>query len=260
MPLTSWSVSVLIIGTRGERFLSLALPGLRVGTEVVPSPVGTTLLHADKAREGIPTFPGLSVFPFGQNGGVPDDLPVILFASADDLEAWLEQEHGQTAGIWLKLAKKDSGVESVSYAEAVELGLCFGWIDGQARRFDERHYLQRFTPRRQRSKWSRLNRDRVEALIATGRMRPSGLAAVDAAKADGRWDEAYEPPSTAKVPPDLERELKRDRAARESFEKLDGANRYAIIHRLADAKRPETRERRLRKYIEMLKRGERIHP
>jgi uncharacterized protein YdeI (YjbR/CyaY-like superfamily) len=191
---------------------------------------------------------------------VARELPVILFASASELEAWLEQEHGSTEGIWLKFAKKDSGLESVSYAEAVELSLCFGWIDGQARRFDELHYLQRFTPRRPRSKWSRLNRDRVEALIVAGRMRPSGLAAVDAAKADGRWDAAYEPPSTAEVPPDLERELKGDRAARENFEALDGANRYAIIYRLNDAKRPETRERRLRKFVEMLKRGERIHP
>ncbi len=190
---------------------------------------------------------------------MPDDLPIILFPSAADLEAWLEAEHDGSEGIWLKLAKKDSGVESVSYAEAVELGLCFGWIDGQARRFDDRHYLQRYTPRRPRSKWSRLNRERVEALAAAGRMRPSGIAAVEAAKGDGRWDAAYEPPSTAEVPPDLERELKRDRAARESFEALDGANRYAIIYRLNDAKRPETRERRLRQFVEMLRRGERIH-
>ena len=132
----------------------------------------------------------------------------------------------------------------------VEVGLCFGWIDGQARRLDERHFLQRFTPRRPRSKWSRLNRERVEALIAAGRMRPSGLAAVEAAKADGRWDAAYEPASTAEVPPDLERELKRDRTAREAFEALDSANRYAIIYRLNDAKQPETRERRLRKFVD----------
>jgi uncharacterized protein YdeI (YjbR/CyaY-like superfamily) len=191
---------------------------------------------------------------------VPDDLPVILFASAADLEAWLEAEHAESGGIWLKLAKKDSGVDSVSYAEAVELGLCFGWIDGQARRFDDRHYLQRYTPRRPRSKWSRLNCERVEALAAAGRMRPPGIAAVEAAKADGRWEEAYEPPSRAEVPPDLERELKRDRAAREGFEALDGANRYAIIYRLKDAKRPETRARRLQKFVEMLRRGERIHP
>ena len=191
---------------------------------------------------------------------MPDDLPIILFPSAADLEAWLEAEHDRSEGIWLKIAKKDSGIDSVSYAEAVELGLCFGWIDGQARRFDDRHYLQRYTPRRPRSKWSRLNRERVEALAAAGRMRPSGIAAVEAAKGDGRWDAAYAPPSTAEVPPDLERELKRDRAARESFEALDRANRYAIIYRLNDAKRPETRARRLKKFVEMLRRGERIHP
>jgi uncharacterized protein YdeI (YjbR/CyaY-like superfamily) len=191
---------------------------------------------------------------------VADDLPVILFPSAAELEAWLEDEHARSDGIWLKIARKGTGVESVTHAEAVEVGLCFGWIDGQARRLDDRHYLQRFTPRRPRSRWSRLNRERVEALDAAGRMRPSGLAEVEAAKADGRWDAAYEPPSTAEVPPDLERELKRDRAAREAFEALDGANRYAIIYRLNDAKRPETRERRLRKFLEMLRRGERIHP
>jgi uncharacterized protein YdeI (YjbR/CyaY-like superfamily) len=189
-----------------------------------------------------------------------DDLPVILFASAAELEAWLEVEHAESEGLWLKIARKDSGVESVSYAEAVELGLCFGWIDGQARRFDDRHYLQRYTPRRARSKWSRLNREKVEALAAAGRMRPSGLAAVEAARADGRWDAAYEPASTAEVPPDLQRELKRDQAARAGFEALDGANRYAVIYRLNDAKRPETRERRLRKFLEMLRNGETIHP
>ena len=191
---------------------------------------------------------------------MPDDLPIILFASAAELEAWLEAEHAESEGIWLKIAKKGSGVGSVSYAEAVELGLCFGWIDGQGKRFDDRHYLQRFTPRRPRSKWSRLNRDRAEALVAAGRMRPTGLAAVEAAREDGRWDAAYEPPSTAEVPPDLERELARDRSAREAFEALDGANRYAIIYRLNEAKRPETRERRLQKFVEMLRRGERIHP
>jgi uncharacterized protein YdeI (YjbR/CyaY-like superfamily) len=191
---------------------------------------------------------------------VADDLPVILFPSAAELEAWLEDEHARSDGIWLKIARKGTGVESVTHAEAVEVGLCFGWIDGQARRLDDRHYLQRFTPRRPRSRWSRINCERAEALDAAGRMRPSGLAEVEAAKADGRWDEAYEPPSTAEVPPDLERELKRDRAAREAFETLDGANRYAIIYRLNDAKRPETRERRLRKFVEMLRRGERIHP
>ncbi|HEY7257274.1 MAG TPA: YdeI/OmpD-associated family protein [Solirubrobacterales bacterium] len=191
---------------------------------------------------------------------MPEELPVILFSSAAELEVWLEREHDRSPGIWLKIAKRGSGIDSVSYADAVELGLCFGWIDGQGRRLDERHYLQRFTPRRAQSRWSRLNRDRVEELAAAGRMRPAGIAAVDAAKADGRWDAAYEPPSSAEVPADLERELERDRAARRSFEALDGANRYAIIYRLNDARRPETRERRLRKFLEMLRRGEKIHP
>jgi uncharacterized protein YdeI (YjbR/CyaY-like superfamily) len=218
------------------------------------------LVSADKAREGISHLPGPVCILFGENRAVADDYPVILFAAAPDLEAWLEENGEGCEGIWLKLARKGSGVESVTYAEAVELGLRFGWIDSQARGHDERHYLQRFTPRRRRSKWSRINRENAEALIEAGRMRPPGLAAVEAAKADGRWEAAYEPPSTAVVPPDLERELKRDPAARRAFESLNSINRFAIIHRLDDAKRPETRERRLRKYVEMLRRGERIHP
>jgi uncharacterized protein YdeI (YjbR/CyaY-like superfamily) len=188
-----------------------------------------------------------------------DDLPVLLFASPPELEAWLERSHADSDGLWLKIAKKDSGVESVTYAEALELALCFGWIDSQKRGFDEVHFLQRFTPRRPRGKWSKINREKAEALIASGAMRPTGLAEVEAAKADGRWDGAYAGQRTAKVPDDLQRELDRNRAAREFFATLDSANRYAIVYRLEDAKRAETRERRLRKFIGMLERGEKIH-
>ena len=133
-----------------------------------------------------------------------DDLPILLFASPPDLEAWLEENHGELAGIWLKIAKKGSGVESVNYAEALELALCFGWIDSQKRGFDERHFLQRFTPRRPRGKWSLINREKAEGLIAAGAMRPAGLAEVEAAKADGRWEAAYAGQRTAKVPEDLQ--------------------------------------------------------
>jgi uncharacterized protein YdeI (YjbR/CyaY-like superfamily) len=188
-----------------------------------------------------------------------DDLPVLLFASPPDLEAWLESNHASSDGLWLKIAKKGSGVESVTYAEALELALCFGWIDSQKRGFDERHFLQRFTPRRPRGKWSKINREKAEALIVSGEMRPAGLAEVEAARADGRWDMAYAGQRTAKVPDDLQRELDRNRAAREFFATLDSANRYAILYRLDDAKKPETRERRLRKFVGMLERGERIH-
>jgi uncharacterized protein YdeI (YjbR/CyaY-like superfamily) len=188
-----------------------------------------------------------------------DDLPILLFTTTADLEAWLEDNHASSDGLWLKIVKKGSGAESVSYAEALELALCFGWIDSQKRGFDERHFLQRFTPRRPRGKWSRINREKAEGLIAAGSMRAAGLAEVEAAKSDGRWDAAYAGQRTAKVPADLQGELDRSEAAREFFGSLDSANRYAIIYRLEEAKKPETRERRLRKFIEMLERGERIH-
>jgi uncharacterized protein YdeI (YjbR/CyaY-like superfamily) len=188
-----------------------------------------------------------------------DDLPVRLFAARPELEAWLEDNHGSSPGFWLKIAKKGSGVESVDYAEALELALCFGWIDSQKRGFDEIFFLQRFTPRRPRGKWSQINRTKAEELIAAGAMRPSGLAEVEAAKADGRWDAAYAGQRTATVPDDLRQELDRNPAAREFFDSLDAANRYAILYRLGEAKKAETRERRLRKFIAMLGRGEKIH-
>jgi uncharacterized protein YdeI (YjbR/CyaY-like superfamily) len=188
-----------------------------------------------------------------------DELPILLFASPADLEAWLDENHAGSAGLWLKIAKKGSGVESVSYAQALELALCFGWIDSQKRGFDEEHFLQRFTPRRPRGKWSLINREKAEGLIASGAMRTAGLAEVEAAKADGRWEAAYAGQRRAEVPDDLQRELDRNEAARESFAKLDSANRYAILYRLQEAKKPETRERRLRKFIGMLERGEKVH-
>ncbi len=190
---------------------------------------------------------------------MPEELPIMLFATPVDLERWMEEEHAGSAGLWLKIAKKGSGVRSVSYAEALAVALCFGWIDSQKRGFDEKHFLQRFTPRRPRGRWSRINREKAEDLIAAGRMRPAGLAQVEAAMADGRWDAAYEGQRTAEVPPDLERELEGNPAAREFFARLDSANRYAIVYRLSEAKRSETRERRLRKFVAMLERGEKIH-
>ncbi|MFP5389762.1 MAG: YdeI/OmpD-associated family protein, partial [Thermoleophilia bacterium] len=171
-----------------------------------------------------------------------DDLPVLLFASKGELEAWLEENHADGEGLWLKIAKKGSGVESVDYAEALEVALCFGWIDSQKRALDEAFFLQRFTPRRPRGKWSQINRAKAEALIAAGTMRPAGLAEVEAAKADGRWEAAYQGQRTATVPDDLKDELDRNEAASEFFANLDSANRYAIIYRLQEAKKPETRE------------------
>jgi uncharacterized protein YdeI (YjbR/CyaY-like superfamily) len=187
------------------------------------------------------------------------ELPIVLFAGQPELEAWLEENHASSPGLWLKIAKKGAPEPSVTYAEAVEVSLCFGWIDSQKRGLDETHFLQRFTPRRPRGRWSRINREKAEALIEAGRMRETGLAEVEAARADGRWEAAYEGQRTARVPDDLQRALDSSPAAAEFFASLDGANRYAVIYRLEEAKKPETRERRMRKFIAMLERGEKIH-
>jgi uncharacterized protein YdeI (YjbR/CyaY-like superfamily) len=187
------------------------------------------------------------------------DLPVMPFASRDAWAAWLEEQHAASDGLWLKFAKKGSGLDSVTYAEAVEVALCYGWIDGQVRKFDQDYYLQRFTPRRARSKWSKINRQKATELIERGEMKPAGLREVERARADGRWDAAYDAPSTAQVPDDLLRELEKNEPAREFFETLDGRNRYAILYQIQDAKRPETRARRIEKYVAMLSEGKKIY-
>jgi uncharacterized protein YdeI (YjbR/CyaY-like superfamily) len=189
-----------------------------------------------------------------------DGSQTLSFASAAGWEAWLEANHASSDGLWIKVAKKGSGIASVTIAEALDLCLCFGWIDGQRRALGENHFLQRCTPRRERSKWSRINVEKVAELTAAGRMRPVGLAEVERAKADGRWDDAYESPSRIGVPADLERELAARPAARQFFDGLDSRNRYAILYRLEDAKRPETRTRRLAKFVAMLEAEERIYP
>ena len=187
------------------------------------------------------------------------DLPSVPFASRAEWEAWLEA-HPDADGIWVKLAKKGTGIPTVTYAEAVEVALCFGWIDGQSRGLDETYYLQRFTPRRARSVWSKLNRTKAEALIASGAMRPGGLREVERAKADGRWAAAYDSPSTAVVPDDLRHALDGNDAARAAFEGLDATNRYAILHRLQLAKKPETRAANIEKFVAMLAAGDKLHP
>jgi uncharacterized protein YdeI (YjbR/CyaY-like superfamily) len=188
------------------------------------------------------------------------DLAIVSVASAREWEQWLEEHHRSAPGVWLKLAKKGSPTSSPSQAEAVETALCFGWIDGQGAPHDDTAWLQRFTPRRARSKWSQVNREKALRLIDEGRMRPAGLEQVELARSDGRWEGAYEPQSTATVPDDLAAELERSPKAAAFFATLNRVNRYAILYRLHDAKRPETRARRLRKYVEMLERGEKIHP
>jgi uncharacterized protein YdeI (YjbR/CyaY-like superfamily) len=190
----------------------------------------------------------------------PDDLPVLPFASREAWEAWLEEHHANSPGVWLKIAKKASGIETITHAEALEVALCFGWIDGQRRGLDAEWFLQRFTPRRSRSRWSQINRDKAEELIARGAMRPAGLREVERAKADGRWDAAYASPSKIEVPPDLHQALDANPAAKELFEALDATNRYAVLYRIDEAKRPETRARRIEKFVAMLARGEKLHP
>lgn len=184
----------------------------------------------------------------------PEELagqPVILFATVPDCEAWFAEHHGAHRGFWLKIGKVGAA-ETVSYAEALEVALCHGWIDGQKRGYsDETYWLQRFTPRGPRSKWSQLNRDKAEALTQAGRMRPAGQAQVDAAKADGRWAAAYAGQKSATVPDDLTAALAADAQAKAFFEALTVANRYAILYRIQDAKKPQTRAARIAKFVEM---------
>ena len=188
------------------------------------------------------------------------DLPTISFATREDWDAWLAREHEASRGVWLKIAKKGSGIDSVSYAEALDVALRYGWIDGQKQGLDESFWLQRFTPRGPRSKWSKINRDKAAELIDKGEMEPAGIREVERAKADGRWGAAYDGQRTAAVPDDLKAALDADDRARGFFATLDGANRYAILYRSQDAKRPDTRARRVAKFVAMLSRHEKIHP
>lgn len=191
---------------------------------------------------------------------VADELPVLGFSSAQAWAAWLEENHEGSAGLWLKMAKKGAPAGTVSYAEAVEVALCFGWIDGQKGAIDEHYWRQRFTPRRGTSKWSKINRDKAEELIASGRMRPAGLRQVAAAREDGRWDAAYEGQAVASVPPDLAAALAANPAAEAFFATLTGANRYAILYRIQDAKRAQTRAARIEKFVAMCAAHQTIHP
>jgi uncharacterized protein YdeI (YjbR/CyaY-like superfamily) len=191
---------------------------------------------------------------------VPDNQPPLYVASAADWDAWLAREHDHSGGVWLKLAKKGSGLPSIPYADLLEVALTWGWIDAQRKPLDRAFFLQRFTPRRPNSPWSKINTDKAEQLIAAGRMKPPGLRQVEAAKADGRWAAAYAGQRSAEVPGDLRQALDASPGAAELFGRLSSQNRYAILYRLQSAKRPETRTRRIRQFVAMLARGETIYP
>ena len=187
-------------------------------------------------------------------------LPILAFASAADWERWVAGQPRTSKGLWLKLAKKESGVASVSRTEAIEGALCHGWIDGQLEKYDARFWLVRFTPRSAKSKWSRINCEKATALLEEGRMSAAGREELERAQADGRWDAAYPPQSRAEVPPDLQLALDANPAAGRAFAELDSANRYAILYRVHEARKAETRAAKIEKFVEMLARGETLHP
>lgn len=187
-------------------------------------------------------------------------LPVALFPSRDALEQWLDDCYARSEGIWLKIAKKGSEITTVSYAEALEVALCYGWIDGQKKPCDKDVWLQKFTPRRPKSVWSKANVDKVMQLIESGRMKPNGIREVDAAKEDGRWAAAYESQRNFTIPDDFQIELEKNEQAKSFFETLNRQNRFAMCYRIQTAKKPETRRARIDKFVEMLANGQKLHP
>jgi uncharacterized protein YdeI (YjbR/CyaY-like superfamily) len=184
-----------------------------------------------------------------------DELPILPFADRTAWANWLSDQHVSSKGVWLKIAKKASGIPTVTHPEALEEALCYGWIDGQRLPHDESFFLQRFTPRRPRSKWSQVNREKASNLIAQNRMKPAGLAQVEAAKQDGRWEAAYAPQSSQAIPEDFQRALEQNPKAHEFFKTLRGTRRYSFLYRIQDAKRPETRARRISEFVTMLEEG-----
>lgn len=187
---------------------------------------------------------------------ISNELPTLPFESKTKFADWLAKNHDKSAGLWLKIAKKATGISTVTYAEALDVALCYGWIDGQKGSFDEQYFLQKFTPRRAKSIWSKINVEKVEGLIASGEMKPSGLKAVEAAKQDGRWDAAYSSQKNIVVPADFQSELNINRKAKAFFETLTGSRRYSFLFRIETAKKAETREKRIRQFVEMLAKGE----
>ena len=187
-------------------------------------------------------------------------LPVQLFKTQREWASWLRQNHESSSGVWLQLAKKAADVESVSYDEAIETALCFGWIDGQKRAHGEQYWLQKFTPRSGKSVWSKINKAKALALIDAGKMKSAGLREIELAKSDGRWDAAYDSASKATVPTDFRAALEGNAQARDFFESLDSRNRYAVLYRIQTARKAETRARKIAQFVQMLERHEKVHP
>ena len=187
------------------------------------------------------------------------ELPILPFANKKKWTDWLAKQHDKSAGVWLQIAKKDSGIPSINYEEALDVALCYGWIDGQKKAFDDQYWLQKFTPRGPKSIWSKINTEKVERLIASGDMKAAGLKAIELAKQDGRWDAAYASQKNISVPADFQAALQQNTQAKAFFATLNSVNRYAILFRIHNAKKPETRARKIREFVEMLERGEKIH-
>ncbi len=198
--------------------------------------------------------------PVAKKKATPTEMPVVSFAETEEWSAWLASRHHSSTGVWVKIAKKESGQASITYAEALDVALAWGWIDGQKGKFDEAWWLQKFTPRRSRSMWSKINCQKANALIAAGKMMPSGLSEVERAKKDGRWERAYESQSRASLPDDLAIALAKNPRAEKFFAALDSRNRYAVLFRVQHAKKAETRARRIAQFVEMLAKGEKLHP
>ena len=190
---------------------------------------------------------------------MPDGKPILFLKNQAEWNKWLDKNHAKSDGVWLKFAKKNSGEESINYAEGLEVALCYGWIDSQAKSLDNKFYLQKFTPRRSKSVWSKVNTEKIKKLIAEGKMKPAGMAQVEQAKADGRWKDAYEPQSRAVAPEDFKVALDKNPKAKVFYDSLNSANRYAFIFRLRSVKRPQTRAAKIEKFIIMLQNHEKFH-
>lgn len=188
------------------------------------------------------------------------ELPTLPFESKKKWWDWLARQHDKSRGVWLQLAKKDSGISSVTYEEALDIALCYGWIDGQKKSFDDKYWLQKFTPRGPKSIWSKINTEKAEKLIASGEMKPAGLKAIEAARQDGRWEAAYSSQKNMSVPEDFQAALDKNKKAKAFFVKLNSVNRYAILFRIQTARKAETHARRIQQFIEMLERGEKLYP